>query len=275
MVRGWVRGAPRPRAVRGLEPMKDSVGDVQNVLVIGGTSQIGSAAAAALLSDGPGTIVLAGRDPDRLESAATSLRQPRRWVDTIHYDGDDPAQEQGAMLDRVVKTVGDLDVILVCVGVMPDQTLLDADTVATAAALQKNMLAPAVAAHAAANALIGQGHGTLVVLSSIAAIRPRASLLAYSAAKSGLDAYARGLGDRLHGTGASVLVVRPGYVRTRMTEGTTEPAFTVNPDQVGAAIARGVREGRAIIHVPPVLGPMMALLRLLPTPLFRRLARSR
>jgi decaprenylphospho-beta-D-erythro-pentofuranosid-2-ulose 2-reductase len=244
-------------------------------VVIGGTSEIGCATAAKLLSEGAGTIVLAGRDQDRLHAAAQALAWPRRFVDTVHYDADDPPDEQVTLLTRIAKTVGDLDVILVCVGTLPDQQRLDVDTAATAAALRHTMLGPAVAADAAANLLAGQGHGTLVVLSSVAAIRPRASLLAYSAAKAGLDAYARGLADRLRGTGAGVMVVRPGHVRTRMTAGLPEPAFTTDTSSVATAIARGLRDGRQIVHVPAILGPVMALARLLPGPLFRRLMPGR
>ena len=65
---------------------------------------------------------------------------------------------------------------------------------------------------AAAARMRAQGNGTIVVLSSVAAIRPRKANYVYGAAKAGLDAFARGLADALDGTGVRVLLVRPGFV---------------------------------------------------------------
>ena len=64
-----------------------------------------------------------------------------------------------------------------------------------------------------------QGRGTIVVLSSVAAVRPRKANFVYGSAKAGLDAFARGLADSLHGTGVRVVLVRPGFVTGRMTAG--------------------------------------------------------
>ena len=63
---------------------------------------------------------------------------------------------------------------------------------------------------AVASAMRAQRGGTIVVLSSVAAIRPRKANFTYGATKAGLDAFARGLADSLHGTGVRVLLVRPG-----------------------------------------------------------------
>jgi decaprenylphospho-beta-D-erythro-pentofuranosid-2-ulose 2-reductase len=170
---------------------------------------------------------------------------------------------------------GDLDVVLVCIGVLGQQSQLDKDTAATEESLRANILAPAIAAHAAAVLLAQQGHGVVVVLSSTAALRTRRDILTYSAAKAGLDSYARGLGDVLAGTGARVMVVRPGQVRTRMTQGLPDAPFTVDASQVAEAIRRGVLSGAKVVYVPAVLRIVMAALRALPGPVFRRLMATR
>ena len=85
-----------------------------------------------------------------------------------------------------------------------------------------------------------RGRGTIVVLSSVAAVRPRKVNFVYGATKAGLDAFARGLADSLHGTGVRVLLVRPGFVTGRMTAGMTPAPLASTPEQVG----RGYR-GRA------------------------------
>jgi decaprenylphospho-beta-D-erythro-pentofuranosid-2-ulose 2-reductase len=116
-----------------------------------------------------------------------------------------------------------------------------------------------------------QGHGTLVVLSSVAAERPRASNAIYGAAKAGLDALAQGLGDSVAGSGVRVLVVRPGFVKTRMTAGLKPPPFATTPDAVAAATSRALRRGAHTVWAPGALRYVFAVLRHLPRAVYRRM----
>jgi decaprenylphospho-beta-D-erythro-pentofuranosid-2-ulose 2-reductase len=116
-----------------------------------------------------------------------------------------------------------------------------------------------------------QGRGTIVLLSSVAADRPRVSNYAYGASKAAADAYARGLRDALAGSGVEVMIVRPGFVRTRMTAGMDEAPGAVDPAAVSTAVADALRSGRAIVYVPGFLRWVMLILKLLPRPIFRRL----
>jgi decaprenylphospho-beta-D-erythro-pentofuranosid-2-ulose 2-reductase len=124
---------------------------------------------------------------------------------------------------------------------------------------------------AAANRLRAQGHGTLVVLSSVAGERARRSNFVYGASKAGLDAFAQGLGDALHPTGVRVLVVRPGFVHTKMTTGLKAPPLSTTPEAVAAAIVTGLASGAHTVWVPGPLRFVFSALRHLPRPLFRRL----
>jgi decaprenylphospho-beta-D-erythro-pentofuranosid-2-ulose 2-reductase len=250
--------------------MSNGFGEAQTVLVLGGASDIGCAIADALMT-GPGTIVLAGRDGAALGSAAAGLAQPGRHVSTVHYDATGPAEATVSLLADLSQRIGDLDVVVVAVGALTDQSLLDANTVATATSMRTNLLGPVVAVHAAALQLSAQGRGTVVVLSSVAAVRPRPALLTYAVAKAGLDAYAQGIDEMVRGSGARILVVRPGHVRSRMTAGLPEPPFTTDPQHVAAAVRTAVRNGARVTYVPAVLGPVMSVLRMLPAALFRRI----
>ncbi len=111
----------------------------------------------------------------------------------------------------------------------------------------------------------------MIVLTSAGAVRPRRSNAVYGAAKAALDSLALALGDELAGSGVRIVVVRPGFVRTRMTEGLREPPLSTDPETVGRAVARGLERGTRVVWVPPAMGAMMSLLRLLPRPLYRRL----
>ena len=243
--------------------MRDGLGRVHSVLVIGGSSEIGSAIADRLL-DGGGAALLAGRDPERLATAARRLHRPGRPVSILPYHASYTAVQMAGLLRDAHRRIGDIDVVVLAVGELADESANRWDTAATRRSLVTNLLGPAVAAHAAATDLAAQGHGCLVVLSSAAAARPRDALLAYAAAKRGLDAFARGLDRRLAGTGARVLVVRPGHVLTRMTDGLRPPPLWVSPDDVADAVVRGVARGAAVAWVPRALPAVLAALWLTP-----------
>jgi decaprenylphospho-beta-D-erythro-pentofuranosid-2-ulose 2-reductase len=115
-----------------------------------------------------------------------------------------------------------------------------------------------------------QGHGKLVVLSSVAGERVRKANYVYGASKAGLDGFAQGLSDALAGTGASVLIVRPGFVHTKMTAGRKAQPLSTSPQAVAAATAKALRAGRRIVWVPPALRPLMSIGRHLPARLWRR-----
>jgi len=118
-----------------------------------------------------------------------------------------------------------------------------------------------------------RGRGTIVVLSSVAAVRPRKANFVYGSAKAGLDAFARGLADSLHGTGVRVVLVRPGFVTGRMTAGMSPAPLASTPEQVGAATAAALRSGQSTVWIPASLRGLAAALRLIPRPAWRRVGR--
>ena len=113
--------------------------------------------------------------------------------------------------------------------------------------------------------------GSLVVLSSVDAERPRRANAVYGASKAALDALARGIGDDLHDDGVRVLVVRPGFVRTKMTRGLDPAPLSTDADTVARVTADGIDNGARVVWAPRALRWPMLVMRMLPAPLFRRL----
>jgi decaprenylphospho-beta-D-erythro-pentofuranosid-2-ulose 2-reductase len=251
--------------------MRDALGSVQSVLVLGGGSDIALATVHALVAERTRTVVLAVRDPAKLAGDVEELRAAgAETVEAIPFDADDPASHEraiGAAFDRH----GDLDVVLVAFGVLGDQEALKRDPGAAVSHVQTNFTGAVSALLVAAGRLRAQGHGALVVLSSVSAERPRRSNFVYGASKAGLDAFAQGLGDELAADGVRVVVVRPGMVRTKMTEGLEDVPFTTTPDKVAREIVKGLRKGSHTVWAPPILRFVFAGLRHLPRPVFRRL----
>ena len=116
-----------------------------------------------------------------------------------------------------------------------------------------------------------RGEGTLVLLSSVAVERPRASNPIYGAAKAGLDALAQGLADAIVSSGVRVLVVRPGFVKTRMTADLPPVPFATTPEAVASATVAALGGHARTIWVPGPLRLMFAILRHLPRGIYRRL----
>lgn len=253
--------------------MRNGLGNLQTLLVLGGTSAIGLEIAVTITDLGVDRVVLAGRDMQRLATAERDLRRRARrplTISLVRYEASEGPKAVTELMSRATSELGDLDVIVLSIGTLPDQRELDSDIEATESTLQVNFLAPATLAHAAAGVLGGQGHGNLVVLSSAAAVRPRRSILTYSAAKAGLDAFSTSLAESLRGSGARVLVVRPGHVRSPMTVGLATPPMCSTPRDVARGVRRGLARRSTIVWVPAALGPVMAGLRSLPGPLARR-----
>jgi decaprenylphospho-beta-D-erythro-pentofuranosid-2-ulose 2-reductase len=252
--------------------VRDALGAVQSVVVLGGTSEIGLATVRALAQRRALRVVLAARDPGRLDEPGSELRSAgAEAVDTLRWDATDPPKEQAGAVGRAFELAGDVDLVLVAAGVLPDQDRAAADPAAAAEVMQVNLVGPVTAIVEAARRLRAQGHGTLVVLSTVAAERARKSNFVYGASKAGLDAFCQGLGDSLDGTCVRVMVVRPGFVHTRMTAGMAPGPLATTPEAVAAAIADGIAGDRHTVWVPGPLRFVMSALRHLPRPIFRRL----
>lgn len=250
--------------------MIDALGEPQSVLVLGGTSDIALATVRHFPRARLRRVVLAGRPSPALDAAAQALAAsgtPGVGVET--FEATD-MHRHGALVDEVFDA-GDIDVVLLAFGVLGDQAQAEADPAAAVAVATTNYTGAVSVGLHVARRLRQQGHGVLVVLSSVAGDRARRSNFVYGSSKAGLDAFAQGLGDALHGSGARVLVVRPGFVRTRMTAGLKEAPMTVDPDDVAAAIVSALRHGRETVYVPGPLRLVMAAVRSLPRPLFRKL----
>jgi decaprenylphospho-beta-D-erythro-pentofuranosid-2-ulose 2-reductase len=238
------------------------------VILIGGTSEIGLAILAALNLPENAEIILAGRDEQRLAAAGKEL--PGRVL-TVPYDAVDTASHQ-AFVDGVFGE-GHVDLVISAAGVLIPQDRVERDVRQAAAMIETNFTGHVATLLAVGARMREQGRGTIVVLSSVAAVRPRKANPVYGSAKAGLDAFARGYADLLHGTGVRLVLVRPGFVTGRMTAGMPPAPLATTPEAVGRATAAALRRGQDTVWVPPALAILAQALKLVPRPLWRRISR--
>ncbi|MFD7066442.1 decaprenylphospho-beta-D-erythro-pentofuranosid-2-ulose 2-reductase [Streptomyces sp. NPDC059913] len=272
--------------------MKDAFGAPQSLLVLGGTSEIALATARRLVALRTRTVHLAGRPSPALDAAAADLRARGADVRTVAFDALDSASHE-AVLGEVFAG-GDIDLVLLAFGIAGDQGRDEEEPLAAVRVAQTNYTGAVSAGLVCAGALQAQGHGSLVVLSSVAGERVRRADFIYGSSKAGLDAFTQGLGDALHGTGVHVMVVRPGALRPEPAAGPVpvpvraagsplsaparfaaapleSSALTTTPDAVAEAIVTGLRRRSETVWVPGALRAVMSALRHVPRPLFRRL----
>lgn len=237
--------------------MRDALGAVQRVLVVGGRSEIAGAFVARLDRERPVDALLGVRDP----------RSPGE----LFFDALDRSSHE-AFVDAAFAN-GDVDLVVLAAGVLGEQSADELDAASAVAVIETNFVGAVSVLVPVANRLREQGHGAIVVLSSVAAERARRANFVYGSSKAGLDAFAQGLSDSLVGSGVDVLVVRPGFVRTKMTAGRPEAPLATTPEEVAEEIVRGLRRRAHTVWAPPRLRYAMAIVRLLPRPLFRLLRR--
>lgn len=243
----------------------------KRIVVLGGTSEIALSIAGALAAQQPRDVALLGRDPAQLEVAAESLRAGGcPVVLTATLDALD-TQQHAAILAGIFEQLGGADLVLLAVGVLGERGGLPEDVSGAVELLRVNVVGAGSLLLESARLLRAQGRGTLVVLSSVAGERVRPSNVVYGASKSALDALALGLGDALHADGVRVLVVRPGFVKTRMTRGLAAAPLAVAPADVARLVVRGLDRGDTVIWAPAVLRWVMLAIRLMPRALLRRL----
>lgn len=238
------------------------------VLLLGGTSEIGLAILAALPLTPDADVLLAGRDDERMRAAAQALPcQPR----TLRYDATDLSSHEAVV--AAAFEGGPLDLVISAAGVLTEQEELSANPFRAGQLVETNFTGHVTTLLAVTERMRQQRRGTVVVLSSIAAIRPRKANFVYGAAKAGLDAFGRGLADSMHGTGVRVLLIRPGFVVGRMTAGMPPAPLATTPDDVGKAVAAALDGNASVVWVPPALRLLALAALLVPRPLWRRMRR--
>ncbi len=251
--------------------MRDALGEMQSVLVLGGTSDIALATVRKIVARRGARVVLAARKPETCDSAAAVLRDlGASEVHSVAFDATDFASHEGfvrATFDRF----GDFDLVLVAFGVLGDQARAEHDPGAALEIVQTNFTGTVSVTVPVVTRLRDQGHGDLVLLSSVAGERVRRSNFVYGSSKAGIDGYYQGVAASLASSGVHVMIVRAGFVHTKMTDGMKAAPLSVTADEVADAVVRGLARGREIVWVPPAMRYVMVVLRHLPVAVFRRL----
>ena len=244
------------------------------VAFLGSTKGMGRAL-ARLMAERGDRLFLLGRDPQDLERSARDLeaRGPGKGsaatVGVSACDLEKPATFAPA-LAAAEAALGGLDAVVVTAGAFATQEALEGDPALAERVLTVDFAHTVLFCEEARRRLLARGGGTLCVFSSVAGERGRKPVVLYGAAKAGLSHYLEGLDHRFHAQGLRVVCVKPGFVRTSMTEGLPRPPFAGEPEGVGRAVLRAIDRGTPVVYVPGIWRLVMAVIRALPRFVMRK-----
>jgi decaprenylphospho-beta-D-erythro-pentofuranosid-2-ulose 2-reductase len=253
--------------------MENSFGQPQSVVVLGGSSDIARALTKRLCASRAHTVVLCGRNQELLNEAAEEAKDyGASTIDTVIFDAEDVSDAQRVVSEAFEKVGEDVDLVVVAVGLLGDQFAQENDAAAAGQVALINFAWPVAALAEVRRRLVKQGHGRILVMSSVASIRVRRNAYLYGGAKAGLDRLCDGLADSLDGTGVRLQLLRPGVVRTRMAKDHAEVPFTTGPEEVAGYVMKGLATDDLVIWSPPIMRYVFAMLRHLPKSIWRKVA---
>ena len=244
--------------------MNDAFGLPSRIVVLGGGSEIGQAIVAAIVAEKPADVVLAGRTPVTLPDVPAA-----RSLERIEFDAT-ATESHGAFFDSLF-AAGDVDLVVLAFGVLGEQAVAEQDPAAAVEIAMTNYVGAVSSLTHVSTRLAAQGHGTIVVLSSVAGQKARRSNSVYGSSKAGLDAFTEGLQLASLGTGVGVIHVRPGFVKTKMTANLKAAPFATTAEAVATAVVAELGTGTRTVWVPAILRPVMWLIRAMPPRVLRSL----
>ena len=250
--------------------MINSLGQPDTVLLVGGASEIAVASALEWARSRRLRLILLARPGRHRDAAVEQLTRAGAEVEVVDFDARDTAGA-ASDLERIFDA-SEIDIAVVAHGVLPDQVALEDDPGRAADVCLVNYTSAVVVGLVLAHRMAEQRHGAIVAISSVAAVRARPDNYLYGSTKAGLDAFYTGLRERVRASGVRVLVVRPGFVRTRMTVGLDPAPFAVDAEDVARRIVARASSANGTTWVPAALGIGALAIRLAPRRLLARLA---
>jgi len=242
----------------------------RSILILGATSSLARRISLALAKPGD-RVVLAARDRAELDIIAADLRvRADAAVTALAFDAADFGAHC-AFSDAVLTAVGPPDIVVIATGALGDQVAARSDPRKILDIGASNFLGAATGLAGIVDAMEARGAGHLLVLSSVAGDRGRASNYVYGAAKAGMNAYFAGLRGRLHGAGVRVTNVKLGFVDTQMVFGKPGMFLVADPDAIARRVAGLVDKPKDIVYAPWFWAFIMLIIRSIPETVFKRL----
>lgn len=242
---------------------------LKRAIVVGASSGMGAALVRRLCAEGYRVAAVARRGKLLEELAGELNGAEPRVVPYVHDVTDVESVPQ--LFETIVGNLGGLDAVVYAAGIMPPVGEDAYDAAVDRSILAVNLVGAVTWLNEAAARFQTQGSGVLVGIGSVAGDRGRRRPgPAYSASKAALHTYLESLRNRLSQHGVSVVTIKPGPVRTPMTADLGKLPFVIEADKAADGIYRAMRRATPTAYVPMKWGLIMAVIKAIPSVVFRR-----
>jgi short-subunit dehydrogenase len=241
----------------------------KTAILVGASSGIGAAMAIELAAQGTHVAIL-GRRADALDGVKKTIEEAGGRCEAVVHDVTD-FKTIPPLFDKLVQTLGGLDLLAYCAGVMPDIAEHEYAFEKDRFMVDVNLLGAMAWMNPAAAYMESKQSGIILGVSSIAGERGRRQNPAYCTSKAGLSTYLESLRNRIHRYGVNVVTIKPGFVRTRMTEGMGDLLWIISAEKAAKIAIAKARKGPKNVFVPARWAMPLFIIRNIPSLIFRRL----
>jgi decaprenylphospho-beta-D-erythro-pentofuranosid-2-ulose 2-reductase len=252
--------------------VRSATGEFGSIVLFGGTSELGQATLLNVLSPVTQHVVLVSRNIEGAQACEESIlaRAPHTTISHIRFDGRD-AHSMVNVVQEVTALLGDIDLAIIAHAVLGAQSDGFTDPASVIEVIDVNVTATMSLMYAIGARMRTQKHGVIAVYSSVAGVRVRKANPVYGASKAALDSFSLAVGHELQSDGVSVVVIRPGFVFTKMTAGMKKAPFATTPDKAGLIASQAIKKEKSVVYAPAILRYVFAVLSVMPIKIWRRL----
>lgn len=242
----------------------------RRVLILGATSGIAQETSRCFAAE-RARLFLVARDQEKLAALADDLKiRGAESVESYQADLTDYSAYP-LIISRAFGLWEGLDAALIAHGSLPDQLSAENDLAALRSAIETNYLSVVSLLMELAKVFEKQSYGVLAVIGSVAGDRGRRNNYIYGSAKAAIATCAAGLRLRLTRVGVQVVLIKPGWVSTPMTEHLPQNLLFASAEQAGRGVYKAMISPRAVVYLPWYWKWIMGIIRCLPEPIFAKL----
>lgn len=247
---------------------KDFLEVRKNCLILGASSDIAQAISEEFAKKGF-DLILAGRNTDEISKIANNLTiRFNVQAQTVYYDILD-VNSQAKLIEDMKQLP---DGIIFSVGYLGDQKETENDFSEAKKVIDTNFTYAIYLLNYFANEFEKRRSGFIIGIGSVAGERGRKKNYIYGASKSAFHAYFSGLRNRLSSSNVFVMTVKPGFVRTKMTENLDLPGkLTAEPKEVAKDVMTAFRKKKDVVFSKKIYRYMFLIIKHIPEKIFKKL----
>ncbi|MDF3821238.1 SDR family NAD(P)-dependent oxidoreductase [Leptospira sp. 96542] len=247
----------------------------KKIIVVGASSGIGRAIAESELANGSSVVLIARREKELESIAKKANKGKEKKAFTLAFDVTKTTQAEKTFTKAVALLSG-VDEVYYASGVMPQVEPKEYNNSKDMDMINVNLSGAIAFLNPAASYFTEQKNGTIVGISSIAGERGRKGNPVYNASKAGFNTYLEALRNRLSEVGVQVTTIKPGFVKTPMTEGLKLPEKgllkAITAEEAAALIRKVVDSKKDEAFVPGVWALVGLIIRNIPNFIFKKLS---